>query len=232
MRLKPALFVLSLSVLCVVPRVSLADTLTLVSTSGGSTAGVDTYPYQFTVTGPDGVDTDVDLSCLNFNREITFGETWTVDVYSVLAIPPSALDGFTEQQFLADALLDNQYAAAAGNATLTSEIQFAIWSVMDPLDINPSNPSYNVTGAFDATASGLASAALADASTAPASDFANDVVFIPDLTNQTGWTTGVPQIFMADSVPSAVTPEPASMILLGTGVLGTLAVVRRRLRKA
>jgi PEP-CTERM motif len=232
MRLKSALVVLSLSVFSIVPRHCFADTLTLLSTSGGSTAGVDTYPYQFTVTGPGGSDTNVNLSCLNFNREITFGETWTVDVYSVLAIPPSALDGFTDQQFLADALLDNQYAAAAGNATLTSEIQFAIWSVMDPTDINPSNPSYNVAGAFDATASGLASAALADANTAPASDFANDVAFIPDLTNQTGWTDGVPQIFMADSVPSAVTPEPAALILVGSGVLGTLVIMRRRLRNA
>jgi hypothetical protein len=98
MRLKSALFVLSLSALCVVPPVTFADTLNLLSTSGGSIAGVNTYPYQFTVTGPGGSDTNVNLSSLSFNRNITSGETWTVDVYSVLAIPPSALDGFTEQR--------------------------------------------------------------------------------------------------------------------------------------
>jgi len=231
MRLKSALAVLSLSLLCLSSRVTFADTVTLTGTSGASFSGADTYPYQFTVTGPGGTNTNVDLSCLNFNREINFGETWTVDYYSVFNLPAVALQGFTQDQFLADALLFNQYAGAAGNSTLTSEIQFAIWSIMDPSDINPSNTNYTGAGGFDATSQLLAAAALNDAGSAPAIDFATDGVFVPDLTNQTGWTSGTPQIVMVDPAPPAMTPEPSSLMLLGTGLFGTVALMRRKLHR-
>jgi hypothetical protein len=235
-RIKSALVVLSLSlvcfVTCLVPRICLADTLTLVSTTGGSVDGVPVFPYDFTVTGPGGTTANVLLSCLNFNREISYGETWTVNVYNPQSIPTGSLNGYTKNQYLADALLFNQYAGAAGNSTLTGEIQYAIWSVMDPTDINASNSSYNGPGAFDSTSRSLASAALANASTAAASNFVNDLVFIPDLTNTTGWTNGTPQIFMNDQIPPAVTGEPTSLVLLGTGLIGGLVFIRRRQLKA
>src|ERR1039458_428114 len=129
MRLKSALVALSFSLVCLMPRVSIADTLTLTSTSGGSTAGVDIYPYQFTVTGPGYTNLNVNLSCLNFDREITFGETWTVQSVNVANISSSGLDGETQASYRADAWLYNQYNSAAGT---NSEIQFAIWSIMDP----------------------------------------------------------------------------------------------------
>lgn len=230
MRLKSALVSLSFSLICLAPRVTFADTLTLTGVGGANTDGVYTYPYNFTVTGPGGSNTNVALSCLNFNREISVGETWTVNAYNVLNIPSSKLQGFTQNQFRADALLYNQYAGANGNATLTSEIQFAIWSIMDPSDIKSTNNSYNGAGAFDATAQSLAAAALSNAGSASASNFANDEVFLPDLNNQSGWTNGVPQMFMTDPPPSSVTPEPSSLMLLGTGLIGTVGVMRRKLK--
>jgi PEP-CTERM motif len=229
MKLKSALAVFFLSTLCLVPRLSLADTitLTLTGTSRGSAAGVSVYPYQFTVAAPGGTQTNVDLSCLNFDREITYGESWLVDLLQLSTINPTATyNGELGFQFLEDAWLFNQYNTAAGS---TSEIQFAIWSIMDPGAINASNASYNVAGAFDATAQSLAAQAANEAATLPPSYFAGNVAFLPDANGSTTWTDGQPQIFMADPPPSMLTPEPASLLLLGTGFIGLMITMRGRL---
>jgi hypothetical protein len=161
MRFKSSLIALSLSLVCFIPRVALADTLTLTDVGPGNNIdGVYTYPYDFTVTGPGGTDNGVAMSCLNFNREITFGETWLVDPLNLSSVDPNGTyDGESGTSLLEDAWLYNQYGTAAG---ADSEIQFAIWSIMDPGDINASNSSYTGANAFDATAQALAAQAIAE----------------------------------------------------------------------
>jgi len=46
-------------------------------------------------------------------------------------------------------------------------------------------------------------------------------VYVP-TTNQTGWTDGVPQTFLGP------VPEPGTLLMLGSGVLGLAGVLRRR----
>jgi hypothetical protein len=231
MRFKSSLIALSLSLVCFIPRVALADSITLITTTGGSVDGVDVYPYVFDVTGPGGTDLNVAMSCLNFDREISFNETWEVDPISVSTIVVAdTYDNESGASILEDAWLYNQYGTGAGSPT---EIQFAIWSIMDPSVINASNASYNGAGAFDSTAQTLANEAIANvtgSSPLPASYFAGDTVLLPDPSGSATWTNGPPQIFMVDPAPPAVTPEPGSLILLGTGFLGTVFVMRRRPR--
>jgi hypothetical protein len=231
MHIRTSLIAVSLSLVCLVSGSAFADTLTLTGVSGGSTAGVDVYPYDFTVTNAAGSDTNVFLSCLNFNREITFGETWTVDPLEMSTIDPLATyDGELGSSYLEDAWLFNQYGTTAAT---DSEINFAIWSIMDPGDINAANSSYTVANAFDATSQALVAGAIANVTgnnPLPSSYFADDLAYLPDPDGSSTWTDGQPQIFMED--PPAVTPEPSGLLLLGTGFgalgIGIAATSKRR----
>jgi hypothetical protein len=234
MRLKSTLTALLLLPICLAPCAAFADTITLTGVGGASAAGVYVYPYEFTGTNSGGTQDNVFLSCINFNREVTFGESWEVDPLALSSVNPAGTyDKESGAALLEDGWLFNQY----GSATATdAEINFAIWSIMDPGDVNTSNPSYNGANAFDATAQALAAQAVAEVTGSnplPPSYFARDVAYLPDPNGSGTWTDGEPQIFLEDP-PPADTPEPGSLFLLGTGlfVFAVLMAATSRRRAA
>jgi hypothetical protein len=224
MRSRAIVVSLFLSFVCMIPRVASADTLTITGVGGQNADGVYVYPYYFTESGPSGTQTLVSMSCLNFNRDVTIGESWNVNVIGISSIMPGdTIDGESGLDILADAYLFNQYAAATGNAQLTADIQFAIWSIMDPADALHES-------AYNANAQALAATALSLAGTLPSSTFAYDSLLVPSGSYPNG---GEPQEFIADPHPSVVTvtPEPASLFLLGTGLFSAAILVYRKREK-
>jgi hypothetical protein len=221
MRLKSVLLTLPLFLVCLASNKAFADTLTLTGTGGQSTDGVQVYPYSFTVTTAGGTTTNVFMSCLNLDREVSVGESWSVTAVNVLDITSAGLDGESQQAYLEDAYLFNLYAAAGSNAQQISDIQFAIWDIMDP-------SGTSALDGFTANAQALVAQAFA-ASNGPTGYATNDLVYVP-VAGSWPEGNGEPQIFMVDP-PSAVAPEPSSLLLFGTGLFGMASIMMTRHKK-
>ena len=193
-------------------RVSHADTLKLVGTGGQVVGNVYVYPYNFSI---DGSPSSTSMMCLNFNDEITEGETWYAQPQHISTTDTSSTAvGYREDAWL--------YSQLGTNGYTNAEIQFAVWDVFDPSGVSGNS-------AFDSVAQNLVSQAAKKATdpTLLSDGFFNQYeVFVP-TGDQSGWTAGTPQTFIVNS--SAVTPEPSSLLLLATGLFGgSMLVLRRR----
>jgi len=190
-----------------------ADTLTLnggtVNPSGGS---AEIYPYSFQLDASYGTPT-VNLMCLNYNREITSGETWNITEESI-----PTRNTVMDHDYRADAILYSEILHTPTGVS-ASEIQYAEWSIFDPGDLTGNS-------LFDSTAQVLASDALHAANNQQliSSGYFNQfTLYIPANDTSSG-----PQEF----VGMATTPEPSSLFLFGSGLIGMAGVIRRKLVRA
>lgn len=200
------------AVLCLAltPVLAKADTLTF---NDGPTG--DIGPFNLTLNGTQSVQ----LFCMNDYNLIQDGESWGVNVVNGMSFAGSA-SNTTGFQYEEEAYIYSQYGSSSA-----STVQHALWQIFDPSNSSNYNSASN---ALVASANSFALGLVGD--TGNNSVLANTTFYIWDggaITNQDG--NYPPQNFVGD--PSAV-PEPSSLMLFGSGLLGLAGGLRRKMRRA
>ena len=196
-----------LSILSMFSLMAKADTLSLVSVSAQS-GGEYIYPYNFSVNG---ASTLTGLMCLDLNRTITVGETWQVTEQGV-----TSSNLYKQEAYIFSQLGQGTYS--------DSDVQWAAWSIFDA-------PGVHSHGMDTASVNQLLSSADTAVNTPgmlTADFYSQYQVYIP-TNDMSGWTMGIPQEFIGKVSP---VPEPSSLVLLSSGLLGAAGMVNRRIRRA
>ncbi len=205
------LFLTALVVLVLTPVLTArADSVTLIGGGTASFQGYSAGPYSATLNG-----SPVLMISLSFDRHGTIGETWDVTVNTLDSVGISTsmyLDQKTTLAAQAASLLKYQRAAwlydqLSANFSERGSIQGAIWNIFNPT-LTPDSLGSN---------NWLALAISKDAAFFANYDFSKFRILTPKDQSTAG-----PQENLV------IVPEPTSLVLLGAGLVGLGARLRRR----
>jgi hypothetical protein len=211
LRSKIAVFSVSAVLICLAAQAASAETLTYKSSDNG------VYPYEMSI---DSSFSTVAMDCITDYYTVTPDETWTVTATSLGSIKgTSTTAGLSSTSVEEDAYLDSLYGTDFDGDSNT-EIQAALWDILDPSDYSNLN-----TAEKDLVSD--ASSFLTSASSTN-SFYSQFTLFTPVTSDKYGWTKGEPQIFIEYTPTKSVTPEPESLVLLGTGIAGLAGILRKR----
>lgn len=165
--------------------------------------GYYTYPYYFSISGGKATP----MMCDAFTNHISAGENWNAQVSGLLS--GKGLFGKDIKDYKAAGII----FLGVMNGTIDAKVgNWAVWSL------------FSKGISTDAAVLTIDQNALLQAQHAPASEFKGLALYTP-----VGGSPGSgPQEFIGYRGKAMATPEPGSLALLSTGLLGVAGMVRRK----